>query len=85
MNEDKLFQVEIISPAGMQFSGMVEYISLPGSKSPFRILHSHAPIVTSLDKGVIELLSAEGETKTFDISGGIADNRGNKVTVLTNE
>ena len=82
MNSDKLFRVEIISPTGIQFSGMVEYVSLPGKKSPFRILYSHAPIVTSLDKGNVELLTDEGETKTFAINGGIADNCNNKVTVL---
>lgn len=47
--------LEIVTPEAILFSSDVDAISVPGSNGKFQILNNHAPIVSNLDKGIIEI------------------------------
>ena len=47
--------IEIVSPEKTIFTGDVSSVYLPGSEGFFQILDNHAPIVSTLKKGTIEL------------------------------
>lgn len=83
MQDDKLIEVEIVTPQNTLFSGKAESVSVPGSKSPFQVLHNHAPIVSALDPGAVKIVDANGVTKYFAVSGGFAEVRNNKVSILS--
>ncbi len=83
MQDDKLIEVEIVTPQNTLFSGKAESVSVPGKQSPFQILHNHASIVSALDPGAVKIVDAKGETKYFAISGGLAEVRSNKVSILS--
>lgn len=83
MQDDKLIEVEIVTPQKTLFSGKAESVSVPGKQSPFQILHNHASIVSALDPGAVKIVDAKGETKYFAISGGLAEVRSNKVSILS--
>ena len=74
--------LEIISPDKRLFSGEADLIRVPGSKGSFEILKNHAPIISTLEKGEIRIITAGGETKTFLIDGGVIEAKNNKIIVL---
>jgi F-type H+-transporting ATPase subunit epsilon len=87
--------LEIISPERKLLSQEVDAVTLPGVDGEFQILNQHAPIVSTLDKGLIKLnksVALQEKTKayfkevndklTFEIKGGVVECKDNKVIVL---
>lgn len=73
--------VEILSPEKKVFSGEATSVSFPGTTGAFQVLNSHAPMIASLKKGKIKLVSGK-ETKYFSITGGFVEVLNNNVSVL---
>lgn len=82
MEDTKTLEVEIITPQKVAFSGKAQSVSLPGSKSPFQVLYNHAPIVSSLDIGLIRVDSPEGVQQFFAASEGFAEVQKNHISIL---
>ncbi len=78
----KIFEAQILTPAGPVFKGNVEAIVLPGTEGNFQVLHNHASLMTGLDIGVISVKDGSSNTVDFAVSGGFAEVHQNKVTVL---
>lgn len=74
--------LEIISPEKKLFSGEAGSVTVPGSSGMFQVLDNHAPIISTLKKGVVKVETTEGE-KSFEINGGVVEVLNNKVVVLT--
>jgi F-type H+-transporting ATPase subunit epsilon len=74
--------LEIISPDKLIYRGNVKRVRLPGSKGLFEILNNHAPIISTLDKGVIRIFDENDKKITFKVEGGIVENKANKIIVL---
>jgi F-type H+-transporting ATPase subunit epsilon len=74
--------LEIITPDKKVFEGEVKSIKVPGSKGAFVILKNHAPIISTLDKGVIKIKDLNDEEQLFEIDGGVIENKANKIIVL---
>jgi F-type H+-transporting ATPase subunit epsilon len=74
--------LEILTPDKAVFSGRINSVSLPGTRSPFTILKNHAPIISTLDMGDIELETEQGVILMFSIDKGIVEARDNKIVVL---
>ena len=47
--------LEIISPEATLFSGEIEALTLPGNNGSFQLLENHAPIVSTLQAGVVKI------------------------------
>lgn len=69
--------LEIITPDRKVFSGEVEVVTLPGSAGSFQVLKDHAPIVSTLGKGILK-----ADKQEFTIDGGVVEVLNNKVLVL---
>ncbi len=76
-----MLKVEIVAPHEKIFEGDAEIVSVPGSKSPFQILKNHAPIVSALDSGIIEIKNGN-LNNIFVISSGFIEVLNNKVIIL---
>jgi F-type H+-transporting ATPase subunit epsilon len=50
--------LEIVSPEAKLFSGEISSISVPGVDGRFQMLNNHAPIVSLLQKGTINITTA---------------------------
>ena len=74
-------QVDILTPEKRIFSGQAESVSLPGTEGRFQVLNNHAPIISSLEKGMVKVVANAQETK-WNITGGLVEVLKNKVTVL---
>ena len=74
-------QVDIITPDEKLFSGESSSVIVPGSDGSLGILNNHAPLISSLTKGVIKLKTEEGE-KTFEVLSGVIEVQSNNVIIL---
>jgi F-type H+-transporting ATPase subunit epsilon len=74
--------LEIVTPEKKMFSGEVDLIQLPGISGSFEILKNHAPIISTLDRGVIKIKTSNGQEVLFEVDGGIVECKKNIVTVL---
>jgi len=75
-------RLEIITPEDKLFDGEVSYVKFPGTDGEFGVLKNHAPIISILTKGLIELTDLKNNIKTFEINGGVIEMQKNKIIVL---
>lgn len=82
MAENKLLDVEIVTPHKTVYSGRIQSITLPGAKAPFQVLFNHAPIVSSLETGKIKLVDEYGKEIVFASTSGFTEVSRNVVSVM---
>ena len=76
-----MLQLKIVSPERIEFEGDVKRVVVPGTAGMFEILNNHAPIISTLDKGVVEYTKADGTNASIDITGGFVEVQKNTVSV----
>jgi len=74
--------LDILTPDKEIFSGEIKLIKIPGTNGSFEILENHAPIVSTIDKGELKLITKDGNEIFYNVSGGIVECSNNKVSVL---
>ena len=72
--------LRILSPEREVLSTKTDLVELPGSQGRFEVLRDHAPLISSLDGGVIRYV-AEGESREVSCPGGFVEVKDNIVTV----
>ncbi len=75
-------KLEIITPESRLFNGEVSSVQVPGKKGSFTVLHNHAPIISTLAKGFIKLVSESQGTREIAIEGGVVEVKRNRIIVL---
>lgn len=72
---EKFFQIED-----------VYYVQVPGTKGSFGILKKHAPIISSLEPGIIKIVRNDGTELLFAIpAGGFVNVENDVVSVVSEE
>lgn len=66
--------LDVISPERTLVHAAVEAVELPGTKGRFEVLLDHAPLISSLEKGVIAYRNGEGTDKVTISSGFVEVN-----------
>ena len=59
------FTFELVSPEKVLLSGQAEQVLLPGSEGDMTILPNHAPLISTLRPGVIDVVRSEGRARVF--------------------
>jgi len=80
--EDKTFHLEIVTPKRVVFKGEITSFSAPGVEGGFQVLHSHAPMLSSLKIGEVKITESSGTEFKYAVSGGFVEVRDNKVVLL---
>jgi F-type H+-transporting ATPase subunit epsilon len=75
-------QFELVSPERLLLSEMVEMVVIPGSEGNFGVLPGHAPLISTIRPGMIEVYEGRTVTRRMFISGGIAEVTPERCTVL---
>ena len=76
------FHFELVSPEQLLFSGEVESVAIPGIEGQMTILKDHAPIMTTLKPGVVEVQESASKTSRIFVRGGFADVATGGLTIL---
>ncbi len=77
-----LFNLEIVTPETKVFVGEVQSVSVPGVQGGFQVLYNHAPIISTLGKGKIKVVPAEGEEIIYNAQDGVIEVLNNKTIIL---
>ena len=75
-----MLQLKIVSPEKIELDGAVESVLVPGTMGQFEILNDHAPIISTLQKGMVEYTTTEGKT-SLEILGGFVEVQKNVVSL----
>jgi len=74
--------LEIVTPENNLFSGEIKLVSVPGTAGSFEVMPNHAPLISTLEKGKIKIISTNDKEEHFEIEGGVIEIRDNQVIVL---
>ena len=75
-------KIKITKPDSILYDDEAKLVQLPGTGGLFEILNNHAPIISSLAKGVVCLVKDNDEEVTFDIRGGVVKGQQNDLLIL---
>jgi F-type H+-transporting ATPase subunit epsilon len=80
--DEKLLQLDIITPDHVVFQGKVRSFTAPGELGSFQVLYNHAPLLSSLEAGEMKYVDPSGKTVYFATSGGFVEVRKNRILAL---
>ena len=76
---------ELVSPERQQVSKAVEMVVVPGAEGYFGVLPRHAPMISTLNAGVIDIHQVGQVGERIFIAGGFAEVTESRCTVLAEE
>ena len=77
-------QFDLVSPERLLMSEEVESVVVPGSEGQFTVLAKHAPFMSTLKPGVVEVKGTGGTRRIF-VRGGFADVTPAGLTILADK
>jgi F-type H+-transporting ATPase subunit epsilon len=77
------FQCVVVTPEQQVMDESLTQAIIPAEDGLLGILTNRAPLLAKLGKGPLRLDLASGQRRIFKIDGGIAQMKGNRLTVLT--
>jgi len=77
-------QFDMVSPERLLKSEPVASVTVPGADGYFTVLVNHAPFMTTLKPGVVDIVSDAGRER-FYVRGGFADVGATGLTILAEE
>ena len=74
--------LNIITPSKSVFSGEVRSVTIPGTDGSFQVLKNHAPLISTLEIGLVKIENLDGSTEFYSTGGGTVEVLNNKITLL---
>ena len=78
-------QFELVTPERLLLSETVEMVVVPGAEGNFGVLPGHAPLISSIRPGTIDVYEGQTVTRRIFIVSGIAEVTPERCTVLADE
>lgn len=78
-------KLELVSPERLLLSEQVEMVIVPGADGVFGVLPLHAPTLSTLKPGFVEVFRGGKVADSFFVTGGFAEVTPSTVTVLVDE
>jgi F-type H+-transporting ATPase subunit epsilon len=78
-------QFELVTPERLLLSEMVEMVVVPGTEGNFGVLPGHAPLISSIRPGMIDVYEGQTITRRIFVISGIAEVTPERCTVLADE
>lgn len=81
------FQFELVSPEKKIMSESVTMAVIPGTEGDFGVLSGHAPLISSIRTGIVEIYreNMNDKSEQIFIAGGFADVTGESCTILAEQ
>ena len=74
--------VDVVSAEESIFSGLAEFVVLPGEVGELGILPGHMPLMTRIKPGAVRVKLQDGKEELIFVAGGILEVQPGLVTVL---
>ena len=78
-------EFELVSPERLLLSRTVDMVVVPGADGDFGVLRGHAPLISTLRLGVIDVHDAGGVSERIFVAGGFAEVTAERCTVLAEQ
>ena len=78
-------EFELVTPERLLLSEMVEMVVVPGTEGNFGVLPGHAPLISTIRPGMIQIYEGQTVRRQIFIVSGIAEVTPERCTVLANE
>ena len=79
------FAFELVSPESLVLSGDASEVVVPGTEGYFTVLANHAPFMSTVKPGVVDVKMADGESRQIFVRGGFADVSPSGFTLLAEQ
>jgi len=79
---EELVHFELVSPEKLVISRKLEMVVVPGSEGDFGVLPRHAPFISTLRMGVVNMYEAGKVSDSYFVAGGFAEVTEERCTVL---
>jgi len=76
------FTFELVSPERLLISEAVASVVVPGSEGDFQVLPDHAPVLSTLRAGLLDVVLPGGKERRIFVRGGFAEVGPDNLTVL---
>jgi len=76
---------ELVTPHRLFLSEMVELVVVPGTEGNFGVLPGHAPLISMIRPGTIDIYEGQVVKQRLFVIGGIAEVTPERCTVLADE
>ena len=74
--------LEVVTPSAIIFSEPVEMVVIPGLDGKIGALPRHSKVISTLDRGLVDIFNDDKISSQIMIDGGIAEINETKVTIL---
>ena len=74
--------IVVLTPDKEVFQGEINSVKVPGIDGQFQILNGHAPLVSALSEGDVNIVKRDGQKMTFSINRGFVEVLRNEVSLL---
>jgi F-type H+-transporting ATPase subunit epsilon len=78
-------EFELVTPERLLFSEAVEMVVVPGTEGNFGVLPGHAPLISTIRPGMIEIYEGQAVTRRIFVVSGVAEVTAERCTVLADE
>jgi F-type H+-transporting ATPase subunit epsilon len=78
-------EFELVTPERLLFSEMVEMVVVPGTEGNFGVLPGHAPLISTIRPGMIDIYEGQAVTRRIFVLSGVAEVTPERCTVLADE
>ncbi len=75
------FQFELVTPERLLLAGEAEQVVVPGVEGDFAVLSGHAPVISTLRAGILEITMTDAKRRVF-VKKGIAEADSERLTIL---
>lgn len=79
---DRTFSLKVITPEKVVYSEEVATLNVHGGEGYLGVLPQHAPLITTLEPGPLNITGPDDKKVTFSLSKGFMEIRENKVVIL---
>lgn len=76
------FKFELVTPERMTLSQDANQVVMPGLEGDFTVLPGHAPVISALRPGVVDVTLPDGRKTRHFVKGGFAEVDAEHLTVL---
>jgi F-type H+-transporting ATPase subunit epsilon len=78
-------QFELVTPEQLLVSRDVDMVVVPGTEGNFGVLPGHAPLISTIRPGTIDIYQGNAITERIFVAGGLAEVTPERCTVLADE